>query len=78
MTGVIVKKHLGNWFVSGIEGMTRQELDSVLDKITHEQGFEPDLKVDISTGHGTFSCPGADLTNDSMRQNLFAQGGANV
>ena len=68
-----IVKHRNNWFVSGIEGMTREELDSVLDKLAHEPNFTSELKVGISTRHGIFSCPGADLSNDSTRQNLYME-----
>jgi len=66
-------KHSQNWHVSGVQDMSKEQLDSVLDKITHELGFTPDLKIDIATKFGNFSCPGYDLDNSSVRKNLYME-----
>jgi hypothetical protein len=74
---LVIRKHSGRWLVGGIENMSRNELNSCLDKLSHEQGFEPNLKIDVSTRNGIFGCLGADLGNDSVRQLIISQiGGA--
>jgi len=69
-----ITKHSQSWFVTGIEGMTQAELDSVLNQVSSQEGFTTDTRLRIATERGIVSCLGSDLDNDTFKQNLILGG----
>lgn len=72
MNQMVIRKNRKTWTITGLVGMSSDELNSVLDKLLVEPGLSSDCNILILTKSGRYeSWRVPDLSNDSSRSMLL-------